>query len=103
MLLLVGFVLLPLLLHALQRSDEEQSQQLKASAVDRKSESARAGEAYSLSLAQSLLLIDAIKVLALVGTAPQLLARVLPPHGSRRNRLILAGVREFHKLLEALA
>ena len=102
LLLLASFFWLLLLLHALQKKDEEEAQQLQASSVGSSDARDAVMDAFALSLVQSLLLIDVVKVLAVVFTSPQLLARFLPPRASLRNRLILSGLRKVHRVLEAI-
>ena len=100
-LLLAAFIWLALLLYALDQSDEEQAQQLQASGVSRTESRDAMSEAFAIALVQSLVVVDALKVLAFVFTSPQLLQRLLPPD-TLRNKLLLKGLRRSHKVLDAL-
>ena len=66
-LLLVGMGWLVILLHGLQQGDDEQEQQLQASAADAADTRAAVAGALGFSLLQSPLLIDAVKVCACDG------------------------------------
>ena len=72
--------------------------QLQAASVDQQSWHAAVQESYALSLVQSFLLIDLMKVLCLTLTLQPLLSRV--GLNKRGGRCLSKPMRRLHKLLD---